>query len=326
MDRIKTAINIMLGLFAAACLMLTLSACSQQPKAIDSDKLEMGQTSVSDTTKIDDEIEDKSSMATSSAQEQLYTLEEVLEMSKTTNKYGGHQYFAREGDLYYPLDTTLCDCVSYCYDVLTEEKNISILTPYPAGSSSPEYKKGWSTEEVTRYYETAEEADSSLAVVSEGTTILTTNSSNDCLIYPLKKSLYRSPGTIGGWSFVNEIAGVEVDGEDSIAEILNADGIRSLHAFFVADRPRRVMYGTYQGTEFVEDVIDIDIPCWETTEVYHSASGGVFRQDNNLGIALEVEKTKNGYFSISLAGIEPGRYAVAYTSNDGGGIFAIEIR
>lgn len=74
--------------------------------------------------------------------------------------------------------------------------------------------------------------------------------------------------------------------------------------FLLAKEPMTVTYGSYEGTSFVEETVDLRDPCLVAQSSYgwHALEGTYAPSE------LAVTKTKNGYFPIDVSGLAPGTY------------------
>ena len=61
-----------------------------------------------------------------------------------------------------------------------------------------------------------------------------------------------------------------------------------------AEKDEKFIIGGYKGTEWVEYEFFADVPFWY--------------QDSYEKVTVPVEKTRNGYFTVDLSGLEPGLY------------------
>lgn len=105
---------------------------------------------------------------------------------------------------------------------------------------------------------------------------------------------------------------------DEVQEILLPSGIEVLdldhgmrderyaiptNNMFASEQPASFTCGTYIGTDWTEEVVSIDIPCYIVQN-----KGFTDEFPGKAEIDLPVEKTKSGYFVIDYSELEPGRY------------------
>lgn len=280
-----------------------LSPCSQHTSSVELE---------SEPVKAEEKEMDSASVDEyDSDEKRLYSLDEITQLSDRGDCF----YFAQEEEMYYPLDTICCEDIN-AYDPLKDEGEVSVLTPYLLDSSSSKGKQ---------YYQTTEEANVDLPQISHDSLMLTTNTSENVIAYRLEDSLYRSSKSSAWYHSIDEVNGVAVDGnEDKFIQAVSQNNIRYLTYVCVSPVKTNMELGHYEQTKFIEETVNIDIPCWLSSEIYHGAYGA-FYPSFSKGETLEVQKTKDGYFTISLKALLPGSYAIYFTSSSGGHIFAINV-
>lgn len=161
--------------------------------------------------------------------------------------------------------------------------------------------------------------------LSEGERVLTTI--NDQARYRAVDEVgYFGGSQIVGFTPESEINGVVVGGDgislySNVEQILNSMNIdlastgssdaREFYGIFnmlFSTEPTSFNLGSYQGTDWVEETVEINRPCYTLVQ----------EEEGDL----PVEKTKEGYFIIDCSSLSPGRYML----QSGNASFLIEIR
>lgn len=151
---------------------------------------------------------------------------------------------------------------------------------------------------------------------SRGERLASTITSGDHLfLYPTTNQKYYSfdiTSTATNYYNAEEINGIAIDGSpESMRSALVASGDISIFEgdenVLLAESPTSFTYGSFQGSKWIEETVNLDCLVWATTVTAEN--------DYEERIAIEEEKTKEGYSFIDLSTVKPGCYVFS-ASND----------